>query len=290
MRTLLEYLEIQVEKNPGKLAFAGGDGRSHDFTFAELSEAAKRIGSHLAKAGFFRAPVALLMEKSPEEVSAFFGSWYAGCFYVPLDAEMPKLRMVKILEHVCPKVLIYDESLKELALELTGREGSEIMAISYPEISSAELDENLLKKVRRAVLDIDPIYIVFTSGSTGMPKGVVANHRSVIDYIEALDSSIGIDENTVFASQTPLYFDACLKEVISVIKCGATAYFIPRKLFMLPVQLVEYLNEHKINTICWVVSALTFISSLKTFERIKPETLHTIAFGSEVFPKKQFAL
>ena len=289
MRNLLEYLDNTAARYPDKLAFAGGDGRDHDLKFSELNELSIRIGSFLSGKGFFRQPVAILMEKSPEEVSAFFGTWRAGCFYVPLDAEMPKLRMIKIMEHVSPKALIYDESLKELALELAAKQPG-IAAVSYPEAASAKEEPALLDQVRKKALDIDPAYIVFTSGSTGMPKGVIANHRSVIDYIETLDTSLEFSENSVFASQTPLYFDACLKEVMTVIRCGATAWFVPKKLFMLPVQLVEYLNGHQVNTICWVVSALTFISSLKTFEKITPTTLRTIAFGSEVFPKKQFAL
>ncbi len=289
MRTLLEYLDNTASLYPDKLAFAGGDGREHDLTFSELNALSVRIGSFLAGKGLFRQPVAILMEKSPEEVSAFFGTWQAGCFYVPLDAEMPKLRMLKIMEHVAPKALIYDESLQELALELAGKQEGTV-AVSFAEASACGEAPELLQKVRERVLDIDPAYIVFTSGSTGMPKGVVANHRSVIDYIETLDDALGCSEQSVFASQTPLYFDACLKEVITVIRCGATAWFVPKKLFMLPVQLVEYLNEHQVNTICWVVSALTFISSLKTFEKLTPMTLRTIAFGSEVFPKKQFAL
>jgi non-ribosomal peptide synthetase component F len=119
---------------------------------------------------------------------------------------------------------------------------------------------------------------------------VVACHRSVIDYIENLSETLGFNENTVFANQAPLYFDACLKELYPTIKFGATTYIVPHSLFMFPIKLVEYLNEHKVNTVCWVVSALTMISSFKTFEKIKPEYLHTIAFGSEVFPIKQFKL
>ena len=59
---------------------------------------------------------------------------------------------------------------------------------------------------------------------------------------------------------------------------------------MFPLKLVEFLNEYKINTVCWVVSALTMISSMKTFDKVIPKYLHTVAFGSEVFPIKQFHL
>jgi non-ribosomal peptide synthetase component F len=69
---------------------------------------------------------------------------------------------------------------------------------------------------------------------------------------------------------------------------GATAYLIPAELFMQPVKLVEFLNEFRINTICWVVSAMTMISAFNTFAKVIPEKLKSINFGSEVFPLKEF--
>jgi non-ribosomal peptide synthetase component F len=118
----------------------------------------------------------------------------------------------------------------------------------------------------------------------------VACHRSVIDYIENLSDVLRISEDTVFGNQTPLYVDACLKELYPTLKYGATTYLIPKSLFMFPLKLVEFLVDRKINTVCWVVSALTMISAFGTFDKAVPEQLHTIAFGSEVFPIKQFKL
>ena len=67
--------------------------------------------------------------------------------------------------------------------------------------------------------------------------------------------------------QAPLYVDACLKEIYPTLKFAATAYLIPKQLFMFPVKLVEFINAHQINTICWVVPALTMISGLGAFEK-----------------------
>lgn len=149
---------------------------------------------------------------------------------------------------------------------------------------------DLLAAIREQHVDTDPAYTVFTSGSTGVPKGVVANHRSVIDYIEQLSEILHISGDTVFGNQAPFYVDACLKEIYPTLKYGAKTVLIPRKKFRFPVELVNFLNEQKINTICWVTPALTMISALNTFEAVKPGYLRTIAFGSEVFQTAQFRI
>jgi non-ribosomal peptide synthetase component F len=162
--------------------------------------------------------------------------------------------------------------------------------LRFEDVAAAEIDGAALLAVRERQIDTDPIYVVFTSGSTGTPKGVVACHRSVIDYTEALCGALGFTRDTVFGNQTPLYFDAPLKEIMPTLKLGATTYFIPKMNFSFPVRLIEYLNTYKINTVCWVVSAFTQVSSLGAFDVVRPEHLHTVAFGSEVFPKKDYKM
>lgn len=282
-RHVLEYLDEIVKKVPDKVAFAGEEG---SYTFLETDQTSRRIGTFLCKQGLHRKPVVVFMKKSVEMIVTFFGVLQSGCFYVPVDAEMPEARIHLILENCSPEVVICDVGTETVA----GRLGFEGRIFTYQEMTSVPADDALLRKVREQALDVDPVYIVFTSGSTGVPKGVCACHRSVIDYVEQLSDVLGVDENTVFGNQVPLYLDACLKEIYPTLKFGATTYLIPGSLFLFPVRLVEYLNEKRINTICWVVSALTMISSFGTFREILPKYLKTIAFGSEVFPVKQFRL
>ena len=280
---ILQYLEATVTRCPDKVAFANEDTQ---LTFAQVYDQAQRVGSFLHSQGFYKQPVVVFMRKHPTTLAAFFGTMYAGCYYVPLDDEMPRHRIELIFKTLEPGALICDESTEGIARELA-YEGK---IYRYSDLLSQEIDKAALADIRDKQLDIDPIYIVFTSGSTGVPKGVMACHRSVIDYVEHLCDVLKFDENSVFGNQTPLYFDAYLKEVIPTLKYGATTVLIPKQLFMFPIKLVEFLNEHKINTLCWVVSALTMISSFRTFETVKPEYLRTIAFASEVFPIKQFKL
>lgn len=280
---ILEYLEATVLRVPHKTAYS--DGTDH-MSFSELYRISRGIGSFLLQRGFFREAVAILMEKHPRQVATFYGAVYAGCFYVSIDPEMPPKRMEMILESIKARVLIVDERCEKL-LSGIAFDGT---VLHYDEICGHEADSVALNRVRERQIDTDPIYIVFTSGSTGVPKGVAACHRSVIDYVEALCDALGFSEDTVFANQTPLFFDAPLKELMPVIKYGATAYLLPRKLFMFPMKLCDFLNEHRINTVCWVVSALTMISSLGVLEKNPPKYLTTVAFGSEVFPRRQYDL
>jgi len=279
---ILNYLRRTVERVPDKTAFSDG---TCTLTFRQLHDASRSIGSFLCRRGIYQRPVVVFMRRSPDEIAAFLGTIAGGDFYVPVDEEMPSGRIQRILDNVKPPLVICDEETEAAARAFRLEEGEVVL---YSEIVKTQADEAALERVYRRAIDTDPIYIVFTSGSTGVPKGVAACHRSVIDYIEQLSEVMGFSEDTVFGNQTPLYFDACLKEIGGTIKFGATAYLIPKNLFSIPVALVNYLNEYRINTVCWVVSALTIVSVFGTFEVVKPEYLHTIAFGSEVFPIKQF--
>ncbi len=278
---ILQYLEKTVNEKPHKTAFADDQTA---LTFQQVYDQARSIGTGLHKSGFYKQPVVVFMRKQPATLAAFFGSIYAGCYYVPLDDEMPRHRIELIFQTLEAGALICDDTTKVIAEELNFS-GT---IFQYDTLAAYTADDAALSTIRDKQLDIDPIYIVFTSGSTGIPKGVMACHRSVIDYVEHLCDVLRFNEDTVFGNQTPLYFDAYLKEVIPTLKYGATTILIPKQLFMFPIKLVEFLNDHKINTLCWVVSALTMISSFRTFDTVMPQYLHTIAFASEVFPMKQF--
>lgn len=278
---VLEYLEQTWSRVPDKVAYAN---EKDTLTFKEVYDHSRAIGTFLAQKGYYKEPVVVFMEKHPNAIASFYGVVYSGCYYVPIDEEMPRHRIELIFKTLDPRAMIADDKMAAVAKEFNY--SGEIFL--HDEIISTPPDGAQLDEIRSHAIDTDPIYIVFTSGSTGVPKGVIACHRSVIDYIEQLSEVLKVSGDTVFGNQTPLYFDACLKELYPTLKFGATAYLIPKQLFMFPVKLVEFLNEKKINTVCWVVSALTMISSMKTFDKVKPEYLTTIAFGSEVFPIKQY--
>ena len=202
---VLNYLDQIVAEKPDKIAFANDE---EALTFAQVYDQSRAVGTFLHGQGVYKKPVVVFMNKHPREIAAFFGVIAAGDFYVPIDEEMPASRIQLILENVQAQILICDAMTREIAekFDFGGK------VVLYDEICQTAVDQEALEDIRRRAIDTDPIYIVFTSGSTGVPKGVAACHRSVIDYIEQLSEVLEFDEDTVFGNQTPLYFDACLKE------------------------------------------------------------------------------
>ncbi|MBO4498371.1 MAG: amino acid adenylation domain-containing protein [Lachnospiraceae bacterium] len=285
IKNLLEYLYDDIDLKRDKTAFSD---ESESLTFGELYRVARSIGTKLFCEGAYREPVAIYMDRRPAMIVTFLGVLAGGCFYVPLDSTAPAGRVKAVIETAAPRVMICgrDNLKKAEELDFKGR------VLLYEDLidESCPVDDAALARIFDAQIDTDPAYIVFTSGSTGTPKGVVACHRSVIDYIENLSDILAVDADTVFGNQSPFYFDACLKEIYPTLKFGASAWIVPREYFMFPVKLVKFLNEHRINTICWVGSALRMVSSLGTFKTVKPQYLRTVAFGSEVFPPEQLRL
>ncbi|MBH1939809.1 amino acid adenylation domain-containing protein [Mobilitalea sibirica] len=282
-KNVLEYLEQTVHRVPDKIAYANEE---IGLTFKEVYEQSRAIGTCLNDKELYKEPIVVFMGKHPATIVTFYGVIYSGNYYVPIDEEMPRHRIELIFQSLNPKAVICNSDTLDV-IKTFDYKG---LVFSYEDMIKTSVRDDIIRDIRNKQIDTDPIYIVFTSGSTGVPKGVIACHRSVIDYIESLSEVLKFNEETVFGNQTPLYVDACLKELYPTLKFGATTYLIPKNLFMFPLQLVEFLNKYQINTVCWVVSALTMISAFGALDKETPKYLHTIAFGSEVFPIKQFKL
>ena len=104
-RNVLSYLNNIVTKKPDKTAFSDGE---RSLTFREVYRQSRGVGTCLHQQGVYKRPVAVFMKKSPLEIAAFFGAVTAGCFYVPLDVEMPSGRIQLILDNVRAPIVICD--------------------------------------------------------------------------------------------------------------------------------------------------------------------------------------
>lgn len=282
MKTNVTYwLDESAEKLGNKIAFVDNNKK---ITFKELQRQAKGIASYLLQREILKKPVVVYMEKSVDVLVSFLGAAYSCNFYSPIDIDMPAVRVNKILEVLSPSIVITTNKLKEV-FKSYGYQGDFLIFESAIEI---EIQKEKIDMVRRRGVDTDLLYVLFTSGSTGIPKGVTITHRSVIDYIDWVTETFKITECDSFGNQAPFYFDNSILDIYSTIKSGATTYIIPKNLFSQPVLLLEYLKDKKINTIFWVPSVLIFIAKLNALQKVDLSgTLRRVLFCGEVMPNKQ---
>lgn len=272
---LLDYLESSAAAHPGKAAL---EDPNLSLTYAQLLDSARAIGSALAELTGPGRPVAVCMDKGAQAVAAFMGAMYAGCYYCYLDPKQPAPRSRAILEGLCPAAVITAEPELEALKELS------CPVLTYEAAAAAPLDLPRLNALRQAHIDTDPAYCSFTSGSTGVPKGVLVSHRSVIDFIENFVDLFRITQEDVLACQSPLDFDVSVKDIFSSLRAGATVLLIPKFYFVFLANLLEWLDAKGATTLIWAVSALCILSERKALEFCRPGSINKILFSGEVMP------
>ena len=278
-RIATDYLDRTARLFPDKTAFAD---EKRSITFSQLQDEAYHIATVLTEKGLFRQPVLVYLEKGVEVISAFEGISYSGNFYSPVDTRMPAERIARIAEKLRPAAVVTDDAHMEEAGRLFG---SGIL-LSYEKMLKFPADPGKVRAAADRIIDSDVLYVLFTSGSTGIPKGVIISHRGIVDLTEWIAKDLNMDEETVFANQSPFYFSFSVYEIYQTLRNGATTHIVPQNLFSQPVKLMSWLEEKKINTIVWVPSVLTFISALNALDRPHLTHMKNIFFGAESFQTK----
>ncbi len=305
MKNVLEWLEATAKRLPEKTAFISEDDVLKEVTYEEVMKKAKAIGSVIA-AEDETSPIGVFSARCATTPILFASTVYANRAYAPIDVSLPEARIGKILDNLKPSLILVDKESFEAftsvatkifdnlvdVLEVDFEENeirkytssdyskaSQVYEINDETINQAKLDE-----IRANMKPTDALYIIHTSGSSGRPKGVVTSHESLITYIDAYGDVMNISEEDCFGNQSPLDYIAAIRDIYLPYKYGAHTSIIPKKYFMDPNQLFTYLNDMKVTSVGWSVSALTVPLSLGAFEEVKLETLKKICFSGSVMP------
>lgn len=278
---IINYLEATTKEYSNKIAYVD---QNREISFLDLRKEAFCVANQLIKNSISKKPILLFMEKSISLISCFFGVAYSGNFYSPIDTKMPKERIEKIIETLSPVVVITDIEHKEFVKSVVPNCR---IYIFEDMILNQKYNEEEILEVSNRVIDTDILYVLFTSGSTGIPKGVIINHRAVIDFVDWIVNAYMFDNTTVFANQAQLYFDLSIQDVYVPIKTGAKTVLIQNKVFSSPTRVWEIMKKNKINAIVWIPSMLSMFANLNVISNVEKIGLKTILFCGEVMPTKQ---
>lgn len=284
VRFVTDYLDQTAQRYPDRVAFIDP---KREITFSQLRSEAMNVACALEPYQEENpVPVLIFLEKSIDCIASFLGTAYSGGFYSPVDTRMPVARIEKIVATLHPAVVITDHAHEAQARSFSG----EAVVMAYEDIAdargSAQLDVTMGGASARRT-DTDILYVLFTSGSTGMPKGVIINHRAVIDYIEWISDTYHLDDKIVFANQAQFYFDVSVQDIYGTLKNGGKALLIPNRMFATPVRVWKWMLKHHVNTIEWVPSTLSLLANFDILGNLSLPPLKNIFFAGEVMPMKQ---
>lgn len=281
--SVVKLLDNSASRYPDKTAVIDDENR---ISYKDFQQISKSVGSYILNKGYQpNSPILVYMKKGWQEVSSFMGILYSGNYYVPIAFDMPVSRIEKIAENLSPVLIITDAECYENVQ--ASSELKNIDCVIFGSISETKIDEKKIALALKSVIDTDPVYIMYTSGSTGVPKGVVVTHRGVRDYAEWTTTEFGFTKDDIFGNQAPFYFDNSIFDIYSALLVGATMVIIPEVLFNFPLKLPQYLRDMDITVIFWVPTVMINIANSGALEGIEMPSLKKVLFCGEVMPNTQ---
>lgn len=245
-----------------------------ELTYAELNVRANQLARYLHNAGVKPGVlVPVCIDPSAEMIIAILGVLKAGGAYVPIDADYPADRIAYLLKDTRAQLVICNDKSK---MKLRDFKEVSLFSLNDHELISVYPADNLNIDVNPA----DLAYVIYTSGTTGRPKGVMIEHRALIDHCYGIIESAHLDRCKSFALFSPLVFDAGHSIIHSCLLTGGCLHLLSKTLIVDGGSVTTYLNDHEIDCIKIVPSLWLSYAGAQKIALPKK----AIIFGGEAFP------
>jgi amino acid adenylation domain-containing protein len=293
---LHRLLSASAERHADRIAVEDGD---RHMSYAELDESSSRLANLLREIGVSRGDrVGLYLEKSLEAVVGIYSVMKCGAAYVPLDPRAPILRLAYIASDCNLRVLI-SSSTKRAGLGELLANGAPIEVVITPDDAGPRgdvpgLSVRTVADVQRQdrvapdddTIGLDLAYILYTSGSTGEPKGVMLSHQNALSFVRWAVGCFGVGPEDRLSNHAPLHFDLSVFDLFAAAMAGATVVLVPPELSVFPVQIRDFIETKGITVWYSVPSILSMLTLRGGLSVGNLPNLRTILFAGEVFPTK----
>jgi amino acid adenylation domain-containing protein len=288
---LHHLLESSAARYPDSTALLEADGGA--VTFAGLEAQATFIARRLVEAGVRPGDrVGLYAPKSIPLAAALFGVLKAGAAYVPVDPGSPVARAAYIFRDCAVRCIVTDPALLAKLRETEGNDTCREVAVIDPPGGQGEwlrLAQGLGRaggSPENAIADL--AYILYTSGSTGQPKGVMHRHASALSFINWCSTVLAPQPEDRFSSHAPFHFDLSILDVFVPVKHGASVVLIDDQLGKQPAALAEMIAATGISIWYSTPSILRLLVEFGKLAQHDYPRLRVVCFAGEVFPVKHF--
>ena len=233
-QTIVSLFRQQVKATPDGIATVYLDKQ---FTYAQVDEITDRIAAYIVSKGLGAEDVvSVIIPRCEWMPIASMGVLKAGCAYQPLDPSYPKERLNFMMQDASAKLLIADEELRPIVDEYQGEVllTKDIMAL--PAAAAPQVD-----------IKPDQLFILlYTSGSTGVPKGCQLTHRNLVAFCHWYHQMFELKPGNKLAAYASYGFDANMMDTYPALTCGATVYIVPEELRLDLIALNEYFEQNGI--------------------------------------------
>jgi len=289
---LQQYLNESVSRRPENVAVTDG---TDSLSYGELSVLSNKIAHCLKSLGVGRQDrVVLCLHRSVHCLSVILGILKADAIYVPLDHKTPMERWVRIMKDAAPKALICDSKTLATVQEVMTRNGSTVPVLNVSRESEFQAEMPGLESIEACgsgdlsyLNNQDDIaYILYTSGSSGDPKGVMVSHANVMHYIDWAVSFFSITEKDKILGTAPFHFDMSTFDIYCTLKSAATLCVSSEIQALFPHELVRFVEQQQVTLWKGVSSLLMYMSRAGVLCRGSMPTLRQVLFAGEILPTR----
>ncbi|MEP6596933.1 MAG: amino acid adenylation domain-containing protein, partial [Ginsengibacter sp.] len=268
-------------------------------TYAELKKRSLCVSNLISKYGDpSKEAIGIFAFPGIEAPFGILGILDAGFAFLPLDPEWPDARLAQIISHSeIDIILTTSKNVKrltsvkdihdQLKLIIVLDDGDnqllfyERLEILHYAIGSASTFYNKVRHINGESL----VYIMYTSGTTGVPKGVMVQHAAVEVFLNWVSEEFEINTNDRYIHSSSLGFDASIRQIFSTLLAGAIIYPIDRMELRDPQSLLNFLEENKItilNTVPTILHSVAEIAEYSVYSKISLDALRLVLVGGEV--------